>query len=174
MDDSQGDKEVVRILARLGCEVTTGDGAVTIAGPGARGLTGGDVDLNAIPDALPALAVVGTRCGRPLRLLNVPQAREKETDRIAVMAEALGRLGAKAEELRDGLIVHPSALHGGSVDSAGDHRVAMALAVAGLCADGPVTVTNAGAASITFPGFYKMLASAGARLHIDEEADSEA
>ncbi|MFW5745823.1 MAG: 3-phosphoshikimate 1-carboxyvinyltransferase, partial [Spirochaetota bacterium] len=100
----------------------------------------------------------------PLRLTNVPQAREKETDRIAVMARVINDLGGRAGELSDGLVVHPARLKGGTVDSAGDHRVAMAAAVAGLCADGPVTVTNAGVADITFPGFYELLASAGARV----------
>ena len=165
MDDSQGDREVVRILERLGCSVETADQRVTIAGSGApTGLAGGEIDLNAIPDALPALAVVGTTCTEPLRLTNVPQAREKETDRIAVMARVIGDLGGHAEELPDGLVVHPRRLRGGTVDSAGDHRVAMAAAVAGLCAEGPVTVTNAGVAGITFPGFFELLASAGARV----------
>lgn len=172
MGDSQGDREVVRILERLGCDVETGEGRVTIGGPGSpaapaetpAGLAGGEIDLNAIPDSLPALAVVGTTCAEPLRLTNVPQAREKETDRIAVMARVINGLGGSAEELADGLVVHPERLKGGTVDSAGDHRVAMAAAVAGLCADGPVTVTNAGVADITFPGFYELLAEAGARV----------
>lgn len=178
MEDSQGDREVVRILERLGCAVQMGSRHVTIAGPGAAApaptrsdapepdtsLAGGEIDLNAIPDSLPALAVVGTTCSAPLRLVNVPQAREKETDRIAVMARVINDLGGRAEELPDGLVVHPGRLKGGTVDSAGDHRVAMAAAVAGLCADGPVTVTNAGVAAITFPGFFETLAAAGARV----------
>ncbi len=165
MGDSQGDREVVRILERLGCAVDVALQRVTIAGPGSPArLAGGEVDLNAIPDSLPALAVVGTTCAEPLRLTNVPQAREKETDRIAVMARVIDDLGGRAEELPDGLVVHPGRLKGGTVDSAGDHRVAMAAAVAGLCADGPVTVTNAGVADITFPGFYDLLAKAGARV----------
>jgi 3-phosphoshikimate 1-carboxyvinyltransferase len=92
MSDTQGDKEVVHILDRLGCSVETDDHSVTIAGPDpSTGLRGGEIDLNAMPDALPALAVVGTCCREPLRLANVPQAREKETDRIAVMTRALTR-----------------------------------------------------------------------------------
>lgn len=191
MEDSQGDKEVVAILERLGCGVAVEPEGIRLTGPGtgaesdvngrpgpaagqgdnarprrgaSRALAGGTVDLNAIPDALPALAVVGTACSGPLHLANVPQAREKETDRIAVMARELGKLGARVEELPDGLVVHPSALSGGTVDSHGDHRVAMALAIAGLRAEGPVTVTNAGVASITFPGFYDALRACGATV----------
>jgi 3-phosphoshikimate 1-carboxyvinyltransferase len=62
------------------------------------------------------------------------------------------------------MIVYPGRLTGGTVDSAGDHRIAMALAVAGLCAKQPVTVTNAGVASITYPGFYEALSGCGARI----------
>ena len=166
MTDSQGDREVVRVLERLGCHVRINARSVTIAGPSGpdAGLSGGEVDLNAMPDALPALAVVGTRCREPLRLVSVPQAREKETDRIAVMAEAIARLGGRARELPDGLVIEPGRLAGGTADSAGDHRVAMALAVAGLCAAGPVTVTNAEVASITYPGFYDALAACGAAV----------
>ena len=164
MTDSQGDKEVVRILERLGCSVAIESHSVSITGPATDGLTGGEIDLNAMPDALPALAVVGTCCREPLRLVNVPQAREKETDRISIMARALTDLGGRVDELPDGMIVYPARLSGGTVDSAGDHRVAMALAVAGLCATESVTVTNAGVASITYPGFYDALGACGANI----------
>ena len=96
--------------------------------------------------------------------MNVPQAREKETDRIAVMAQAINGLGGRAEERPDGLVVHPQPLRGGTADSAGDHRIAMALAVAGMCAEEAVTVTNAEVASVTFPGFYDQLAACGGAL----------
>ncbi len=162
MTDTQGDREVVHVLERLGCRVETDAHSLTITGPGT--LAGGEVDLNATPDALPALAVAGTRCRQELRLVNVPQAREKETDRIAVMARAINDLGGRAVELPDGLVVHPQTLRGGTADSAGDHRVAMALSVAGICAKEAVTVTNAEVASITFPGFYDQLAACGASL----------
>ena len=68
------------------------------------------------------------------------------------------------EELADGLVVHPSPLSGGVVSSHGDHRVAMALAVAGLRAESPVTITGAEVAAITYPEFYRALADCGARV----------
>lgn len=162
MNDSQGDRDVVRVLERLGCEVQFRSGAVALHGT--DHLRGGEIDLNSMPDALPALAVVGTRCSEPLRLVNVPQARTKETDRIAVMSGVVNALGGRAEELADGLVVHPTRLTGGTADSAGDHRVAMALAVAGMTARNPVTVTNAGVAGVTFPGFFDALERCGAEL----------
>jgi len=161
MDDSQGDKEVVSILRRLGCGVSTDEDGVRIAG---GLLAGGTLDLNSLPDALPALAVVGTACAEPLRLTNVPQAREKETDRIAVMAHELTAIGARVDELRDGLVVYPSALSGGEVSSHGDHRVAMALAVAALRAESPLTITDAEVVEITYPGFFDALRACGAKL----------
>ncbi|MFW5689851.1 MAG: 3-phosphoshikimate 1-carboxyvinyltransferase, partial [Spirochaetota bacterium] len=167
MSDSQGDKDVVSILERLGATVRVDGQSITIRGPRSDepALAGGEIDLNAMPDALPALAVLGTRCGAPLRLVNVPQAREKETDRIAEMAKLIRALGGQADELSDGLVIHPAPLSGGTVDSAGDHRIAMALAVAGLTATGPVTITNAGVADITFPGYFERLRALGATIH---------
>jgi 3-phosphoshikimate 1-carboxyvinyltransferase len=162
INDSQGDREVVSILEKLGCTVTPGEGSIRISGPADGALNGGTLDLNSMPDSLPALAVVGTACREPLRLTNVPQAREKETDRIAVMAGELTALGARVEELPDGLVIHPSGLTGGRVSSHGDHRVAMALAVAALRAAGDVTITDAGVAGITYPGFFTTLAACGA------------
>ena len=164
MSDSQGDKEVVSILERLGCGVSTDEGGVRITG---GTLSGGTLDLNSIPDALPALAVVGTACAEPLRLTNVPQAREKETDRIAVMAHELAVLGARVEELPDGLVVYPSVLSGGRVSSHGDHRVAMALAVAALRADSPVTISDAEVAGVTYPGYFDALRDCGADVVVE-------
>ena len=83
MSDSQGDKEVVHVLERMGCTVDYSDNELTISGP--DHLTSCEIDLNATPDALPALAVTACFAEGTTRLVNVPQAREKETDRIAVM-----------------------------------------------------------------------------------------
>ncbi len=156
-DDVQGDRQVLEILRELGCSVEQEADVVRVSGPVT---SGGRFDLNAMPDALPALAVVGCFAPAPVELVNVPQAREKETDRIAVMAAELGRLGARVEELTDGLVVYPaeSTLPGGTVSSHGDHRVAMAMAVAALGASGPVAIEDAGAAAVTYPEFFAHLA----------------
>jgi 3-phosphoshikimate 1-carboxyvinyltransferase len=159
-DDPQGDKAVIDILREMGCRVERrGHDAVTVAGPPTGTLRGGTFDLNAIPDALPALAVAGCYADRETTLANVPQAREKETDRVAVMAEELGKLGARIEERPDGLVVHPRRaavprLTGGTVSGHGDHRIVMALAVAGLAAEGPIKIEGSEAAEVTYPGFF--------------------
>jgi 3-phosphoshikimate 1-carboxyvinyltransferase len=170
-DDVQGDREVLEILSALGCDVVWGagneiDGTDTVGGADATdGVTvsgalvrGGSFDLNPMPDALPALAVVACYAPEDIELRNVPQARQKETDRIAVMAAELGRLGGRVEERDDGIVIHPSPLSGGTVSSHGDHRVAMAMAIAALGATAPVTITDAAAAAVTYPAFFDELA----------------
>ena len=162
MQDSQGDKAVVGMLERMGCEVDVGPEGIRLDGP--EQLQGGDFDLNATPDALPAMAVAGALAGGTTRLTNVPQARLKETDRLAVMTEELGKMGAGIEELSDGLVIQGGKLHGADVDGHSDHRVIMALAVAGLAAEGETRVSTAEAASITFPTFGDLMRRADANL----------
>jgi 3-phosphoshikimate 1-carboxyvinyltransferase len=154
-EDSQGDKAVLDILAALGCTVQWkgGDLRISRSGP----LRGGSFDLNDIPDALPALASVAAYAQGETRLYNVAHARIKETDRVAVMAAELGKMGADIQEEAGGLRIRGTPLHGAVVESHGDHRVAMALAVAALSASGPVDIRDAQSASVTYPGFWKML-----------------
>jgi len=161
MNDTQGDKAVVEMLKSMGANVEVLDDGVRVSG---GELTGGEFDLNATPDALPAMAVAGCFARGTTRLLNVPQARQKETDRITVMTEVLTGLGGVVEELPDGLVIRQSELHGGNVPGHGDHRVVMALAVAGTAAAGPVTIDTAEAAAVTFPTFAELMQSLGARL----------
>lgn len=149
--DVQGDREVLAILEQMGCTVTWDNRAVTVSG---RVHDGGVFDCNAIPDALPILAVTAAYAEQPVELVNVPQARAKETDRIAVMAEELGKLGVRTEEHPEGLTVFPGRPSGGEVSSHGDHRVAMACAVAALGATGPVLISDDAAAAVTYPRFF--------------------
>jgi len=161
MQDTQGDKAVVHLLERMGARIETGPNHVRVRG---GALTGVELDLNATPDALPALAVAGCFASGETRIVNVAQARIKETDRIAVMAAELRKLGANIEEKPDGMIVREAPLHGGTVASRDDHRVAMAAAVAGLRARGPVKIEGAEAMSVTFPSFVGLMQQLGARM----------
>ena len=160
--DAQGDKAVVDILEQLGCRTEKTAGGVTIHG---GDLTGCDLDLNATPDALPALAVTACFAQGTTRLTNVPQARLKETDRITVMREELSKMGAQVEELSDGLIVHGGpagskpALKGARVDGRGDHRIVMALSIGALAAKGETVIDGAEAVEVTFPDFFTLLES---------------
>lgn len=164
MSDSQGDKAVLDYLGAMGAAVDiTPDGIHVKRGS----LTGAEIDMNATPDALPAIAVVGCFAKGTTRLVNVPQARLKETDRISVMAEELSKLGARCEELPDGLVVHESTLAGGHVSGHHDHRVVMALSMAGLAGSDQMTVDTAEAVNVTFPEFPDLMRSIGADMTVE-------
>jgi 3-phosphoshikimate 1-carboxyvinyltransferase len=161
-DDTQGDKDVLYCLEQMGCTVTWEDGGVRV-GKSEGPLSGGRTfDLNPIPDALPVLAAASCFAVGTTRLVNVPQARIKETDRIAVMRQELTKLGADIQELEDGLVIRGTGrLAGGTVSGHGDHRVIMACAVAALACDNAVTIEGAEAVNITCPDFFTMLTHAG-------------
>lgn len=171
MGDSQGDKAVFAILESMGCVLVydraDSSKGITVIGPGHpdnanKQLLGGEFDLNDIPDALPALSVTATFASSEVRLVNVPQARLKETDRIAVMREELSKMGAAISEREDGLVIKPSRLKGCNVEGHDDHRVVMSLALAALRSEGPTRINGAEAAAVTFPDFFAILGRLGA------------
>jgi 3-phosphoshikimate 1-carboxyvinyltransferase len=159
--DPQGDKAFFDILTRMGCGVVWsrdgGEWRLTVSRAGR--LRGGVFDLNDTPDLLPAAAALGAYTGGETALVNAAHARIKETDRIAVMAEELRKLGADVRERADGLVIRGGGLHGGAVDGHGDHRVVMALAVAALGASGPVEIAGAECAAVTYPAFPDLMAA---------------
>lgn len=165
MNDSQGDKKIIGILESMGASVEIEERAVTITGGKLKGI---EADLNEIPDALPMLAVTACFAEGETRLYNVAQARIKETDRITVMANELSKLGADIKELPDGLVIKGSGLKGGAVHGHGDHRVVMAMTVAGFASDNPVTVDTAEAADVTFPGFWDKMAALGGKIELKQ------
>lgn len=161
--DVQGDRAVVGMLAEMGAKVEPVPGGLRIRGGDLRGA---EFDLNATPDALPALAAAACFASGETRLRNVPQARLKETDRIAVMARELAKMGADVEELQDGLVIRGRPLRGARVSGHGDHRVVMALAVAGLAAEGETVVDTAEAVRVTFPTFVDLMRRCGASMEL--------
>jgi len=110
-----------------------------------------------IIDEIPILAVLGTQLGGGLEIRDAAELRVKESDRIAVVVKNLKIMGAEVEEFPDGLRVGRSQLHGGVIDSYGDHRIAMAFAVAGLLASGETEISRAEAVDVSFPGFFDEL-----------------
>lgn len=112
----------------------------------------------ALIDEVPALAVAASFAEGTFTLTGARELRVKESDRIAAMAEGLGRLGGHVRELSDGLVIKGGIpLQGASVRSHGDHRVAMALAVAALAAEGATEIEGAECATVSFPEFYEFL-----------------
>ena len=164
--DSQPDKEVVNYLKAMGADIDIGPASVTIK---TAALKGTEIDMNRTPDALPAMAVTAAFAEGQTRLVNVPQARAKETDRIKCMAQELKKLGVDVEELPDGLIIRrsrarPAGLHGWA-----DHRIVMALSLAGLATDGQCTIDTAEAMNVTFPDFVGLMQGLGADMKIKQE-----
>lgn len=118
----------------------------------------GEIIANLI-DEIPILAVFGTQVENGLEIRDASELRVKESDRIAAVVENLRRMNARVEEFPDGFRVEKSALKGARVDSFGDHRIAMAFAVAGLFADGETEITGAESANVSFPEFFRTLES---------------
>ena len=154
------------VLRALGAEVDvrqtgedTGEpvGAVTVRGRRLRGVRIGGSLIPRVIDELPVLCVIATAAEGETVISDAAELRVKESDRIAVIARGLRALGGEVEERPDGLTVYSSRLHGGRVASAGDHRIAMAFAVAGLLAGGPVTVEGAESIAVSFPAFTRVL-----------------
>jgi 3-phosphoshikimate 1-carboxyvinyltransferase len=114
----------------------------------------------ALIDEIPVLAVLGAASDEGLTIRDAAELRIKETDRIATVAENLHRMGVEAEELPDGLAIPGrQRFHAAELDSFGDHRIAMAFAIAALCADGESLIHGAEAASVSFPEFFETLRS---------------
>jgi 3-phosphoshikimate 1-carboxyvinyltransferase len=165
--DPQGDKKVFDVLAEMGVVLRKEKTSVVVEG--ASYFSGREIDLNAMPDALPALAVLGCLAGNTTHIVNVAQARIKETDRIVVMTRELKKMGARIQEEKDGVTVHRSDLTGAHVNGHGDHRVVMALALAGMAAKGETIIDTAESAAVTYPGFLEDFSKLGAKIYKIEE-----
>jgi 3-phosphoshikimate 1-carboxyvinyltransferase len=168
-DDSQPDKAVAEYLIAMGADLTTRPDGIQV---GRSELIGCEIDMNRTPDALPAMAVTACFAEGTTRLVNVPQAREKETDRIACMAAELAKLGAEVEELPDGLVIHGRAgganLVPASVHGCGDHRIVMAMSIAAMALPGEIAIDTAEAMNITFPEFVTLMNQLGADMKLSD------
>jgi 3-phosphoshikimate 1-carboxyvinyltransferase len=159
--DSQPDKAVVDYLKAMGANISIGPDSVTIKAAPLKGI---QIDMNKTPDALPAMAVTAVFAEGTTSLVNVPQARSKETDRIKCMAEELRKMAVDVEELPDGLIIRPCAPRPAGLDGRCDHRVVMALSLAGLVFDGLSNIDSAEAIGVTFPDYVELMKSIGADM----------
>ena len=126
--------------------------------PGRENALRGEIIANLI-DEIPILAVFGTQLEGGLEIRDARELRVKESDRIASVVTNLKAMGAEVEEFEDGLRVERSDLKGTTIDSFGDHRIAMAFAVAGLLAQGETEIKGAGCAAVSYPHFFEDLES---------------
>ncbi len=156
--DSQGDKMVVDVLRSMGADIQiTKEGLTARSSP----LRGRVIDCNDFIDQFMLLAVVGACADGVTELVNAEVCRYKECDRIGEMAKALGAMGAKVEERPDGLVVRKSALRGATLDSRGDHRMVMTMAIAGMVARGTTIIRNIECVKKTFPNFVEQMQGLG-------------
>ena len=149
----QGDRAIAQLLERFGAIVTWADNACTVK-PGMLHAIP-EIDVRAIPDLVPILAVVAGVAQGTTVFTNAARLRLKESDRLETTARLLRSVGGKAETTEDSLIVTGvDRYHGGTVDSCNDHRIAMAAAVAATRATGTVTLENPAAVAKSWPDFF--------------------
>ncbi len=154
-DSAQADLALLRVLEQMGCAVERGEDWAEVHGPIGR-LRGVDVDMNDMPDAALALAVVALFAQGPTTIRNVANLRIKETDRLKALETELRRLGARASAGRDWLRIEPRQLKGAEITTYDDHRIAMSFALAGLRLPG-VVIRDPGCVSKTWPEYFSML-----------------
>ena len=156
----------LQILERMGAEVqvdiTSGGieptGSVRVVGRSLTAIELGAADVAGAIDEIPALLALATQADGVTTISGAAELRVKESDRLAAMAEGLRRMGAAVDERPDGISIDaPTSLHGTTVDSNGDHRIAMALAVAGLVASGSTRIEDADAVAVSYPEFFAHL-----------------
>jgi len=163
---AQGDKRIVDLLKEFGADVKVRGETIEVAGAG--GLTGIEADCGDNPDLVPILSVLGAVADGRTRLTNIPHLRFKETDRLRALATELKKLGADVEELPDEIRLNGvKQLKGAKLQSYGDHRMAMALGVAGLVAKGETIVDGAESIPVSYPSFVDDMKKLGAQFKVE-------
>jgi 3-phosphoshikimate 1-carboxyvinyltransferase len=153
---SQGDMQFLEVLERMGCDVVVRPESVEVRGP--RLLKGVTVDMNDFSDTMMTLAAIAPFARGDTLITNVEHTRHQETDRVSAVATELTRLGVEVEEKRDSLHIIPGPLRPAAVSTYGDHRMAMAFAVAGLVTPG-IRIKDPGCVTKTFPEYFRRLDS---------------
>ena len=169
LSDPQGDKAMIDYLKAMGAriEVHRAHSSLSIY-PGS--LHGTAVDITDTPDLLPILCVAGCAAEGITVLENIEVTRMKESDRVKVMIQELSKMGATLAEKGNSLFIKKSKLTGTMVNGHGDHRVVMALAVAGLIAEGTTHVDSAQSIGVTYPTFVTSMQNLGADMRLTQTA----
>jgi len=164
---------VIDILKLMGADIVLSNPRIVGGEPvadvrvRAASLHGIDIPLEQVPlaiDEFPALFVAAACAQGRTLLTGAEELRVKESDRIQVMADGLQALGVDARPTPDGMIIQGGNIAGGTVDSHGDHRIAMSFAVAALRASGPIRIEDCANVNTSFPGFVALAADAGLRI----------
>jgi 3-phosphoshikimate 1-carboxyvinyltransferase len=152
------------VETRLAATLPEPVGSIVASSSRLRGTTIDPALVPSLVDEVPALAVAAAFAEGPFTVTGAAELRVKESDRIAALAEGLSALGARVRELPDGLVIEGGPrLRGARVRSHGDHRIAMALSVAALAAEGTTDVEDADCVAVSFPDFYALVDRATGR-----------
>jgi 3-phosphoshikimate 1-carboxyvinyltransferase len=151
-ESSQGDVQFVEVLKQMGCEVEVVNDELRVKSVGK--VRGVDVDMNAMPDIVPTLAVTALFAEGNTHIRNVAHLRYKESDRLQGLVTELQKLGASVTLVDDGLEIIPAPLHSAQLDTYDDHRLAMSFALVGLKVPG-VKIENPECVKKSFPTFWK-------------------
>ena len=152
----QGDVEFVDLLARMGCDVSESPEGLKLSRQKEKPLRGLEVNMSQISDCVPTLAVVALFAETSTRISGVGFIRNKESDRIGDLIGELRKLGANVSETADGMVIAPGALHGATLETHHDHRLAMAFALIQHEVDG-VAVNNPEVVSKSWPNYFDVL-----------------
>jgi len=156
------DSAILAILRQMGARPNFSGDLLHVEG---RVLKASKINISNCPDLGPITAVLGTAAEGKTEITGAERLRYKESDRLTAIASELNNLGAEVEVTRQGLVVSgPSKLRSGTVQSHGDHRIAMALAVVALNASGPVTIQNAQSVNKSYPTFFEDIQSLGVKV----------
>lgn len=159
----QGDKEIVKILRRMGSTINAGGKFVEVVG---GELSAVDIDAADIPDLVPVCTVLACYAKGTSKIYNAKRLRYKESDRLAALHSELKKMGANIVMKEDSLTIKgPCAMHGATVDPHNDHRIAMACTVAALGARGKTKIQNSECINKSYPQFFNDLRSLGAKVH---------
>lgn len=164
VESSQADAAIVDILRMMGADVSIQGGAVAIDRTSLRGI---DFDVTDCPDLFPIISILCATAEGNSIIRGIHRLRLKESDRVAVVAEGLARMGIKATEEENRFIIQGSTPRGGIINPHGDHRIAMSFGVLGLAAEGETTILDAESVSKSFPGFWRVLEDLGADIRRD-------
>jgi 3-phosphoshikimate 1-carboxyvinyltransferase len=163
LQSPQGDRAILDILAQFGSRIKTEGNKAVVNGGKLRGI---EINAGNIPDLVPVLAVVAAVAEGTTVIRNAGRLRTKESDRLAAVTDVLRGLGANVTETEDGLVIHGGALTGGDVSSWGDHRIAMAAAIAATVCARPVIIRGAEAVNKSYPLFFDDLQKLGGSVII--------
>ncbi len=169
--DGHGDAAVLDVLQRMGADIEVDDANKRVIIRGGKELHGTEVDMSSIPDSLPAMVTACAFAKTDSKLTNIANIRFKESDRVGCMQEEMAKFGVEVivnDEENYMIVKGGTKATSTVINSHGDHRIAMAMALQALQSEGEAVIEDAEVADVSYPGFFQTLAQLGADITIEE------